>query len=150
VLGDALGKPAGFTAVIYSYVADVQLDSGGPVFRTQLEEPQLMAMFKSPPVGATVRVKANAKKQEARFDHSDPTLSMKTQEKDERTQDIAKLESALQGAPGGSDSDLREVQKTSSALSHVDELKSLHERGILSDAEYSAKMAEAEQNFLSD
>jgi hypothetical protein len=66
---DNEGAPA-----LHKYVADVEVPGQSP-FRTTIRDPALITQQYTPPQpGQVVRVKANAKRQTARLDPSDPSL----------------------------------------------------------------------------
>jgi hypothetical protein len=61
---------------IREYVVEVRPATGEP-FRTTLQEPRIATSFWAPDVGAIVKVQADVKRQEAKFDKSDPSISAK-------------------------------------------------------------------------
>jgi hypothetical protein len=60
---------------VREFVADVRSDDGATAFRTVLKEPRIATDFWRPNDGDTVRVQIDARRQQARFDTSDPALS---------------------------------------------------------------------------
>jgi hypothetical protein len=94
----AFGNAAAGATPVYRYVADVKVD-GGETFRCMLEEPRLMPMFRAPGVGEVVKVKANAKKGESKFDRSDPTISLDAQSKLLKEEEKAEFDRALGEGP---------------------------------------------------
>jgi hypothetical protein len=58
------------------FVAEVRPASSAP-FRTTLDTPGIATDFWPPDVGAVVSVKVDVKRQKAKFDKSDPTISRK-------------------------------------------------------------------------
>jgi hypothetical protein len=60
----AVGNAAAGAIPVYRYVADVKVDGSEKTFRTTLEEPRFMPMFRAPGVGETVKVKVDPKKGE--------------------------------------------------------------------------------------
>jgi hypothetical protein len=94
----AVGNAAAGATPVYRYVADVSVD-GAATFRTTLEEPRLMPMFRSPGVGEVVKVKANPKKGEAKFDKSDPTISLDAQSDLLKEEEKAEFDRALREGP---------------------------------------------------
>jgi hypothetical protein len=61
---------------VYEYIADVRV-SGQEPFRTIVQEPGIATDFWSPSIGQVVQVKADVKRQKAKFDKDDPSLSSK-------------------------------------------------------------------------
>jgi hypothetical protein len=61
---------------IHEFVAEVR-PASAPPFRTTLDEPRIATDFWPPDVGAVVGVKVNVKRQKAKFDKADPTISRK-------------------------------------------------------------------------
>jgi hypothetical protein len=91
------------TAVVYEYVADVWTE-GNPIFRTLLEEPHIAIDFASPAIGAQVRVEVDVEGQSARFDKSDPSLSLKALKHEREQRAAARIADALEhpaGTPHG-------------------------------------------------
>jgi hypothetical protein len=95
----SVGNAAAAADPVYRYVAEVRLDAGGQPFRVELEEPRFMPMFRAPGVGEVVRVKADQKKREAKFDKSDPTISLDAQADAIRSEEKARFDAALEGSP---------------------------------------------------
>jgi hypothetical protein len=60
-----------------------------------------MPMFRAPGVGGTVKVKADPKKGEAKFDKSDPTISLDAQDKVLKEEEKAEFERAVREGPAG-------------------------------------------------
>jgi hypothetical protein len=81
------------TSGSYEYAADVALASG-EVFRCKLKQPPLMSHVVRLSEGDTVKVLADAKHQEAKFDKSDPKVSGKSGSGGDA------FEEALKQAPG--------------------------------------------------
>jgi hypothetical protein len=64
----------GGTTAISEYVADIQPDSGAPLFRATFKSGWSLHTIYSPNIGAVVRVRFDPKSHEVKFDTSDPTL----------------------------------------------------------------------------
>ena len=64
------------TAGVYEYVADITPEAGSP-FRAKLSQPHLMNHVVRLEEGEVVRALADAKRQKAKFDRSDPRVSGK-------------------------------------------------------------------------
>jgi hypothetical protein len=97
----AVGNAAAGATPVYRYVADVKVEGSGKTFRTTFEEPRFMPMFRAPGVGETLKVKADPKKGEAKFDRSDPTISLDAQDKVLKEEEGAEFDRALREAPAG-------------------------------------------------
>jgi hypothetical protein len=95
----SVGNAAAAATPVFRYVADVTLDAGGEPFRVELEEPRFMPMFRAPGVGEVVRVKADPKKREARFDKADRTISLDAQADTIESEEKARFDAALGGSP---------------------------------------------------
>jgi len=65
------------TSGTYEYVADIAPDSGAPPFRARLKQPPLTSHVIRLAEGDRVRVLADIKHQDAKFDKSDPKVSGK-------------------------------------------------------------------------
>jgi hypothetical protein len=65
------------TSGTWEYVADIAPDSGAPRFRAKLKQPPLMSHVIRLAAGDTVRVLADVKHQDAKFDKSDSKVSGK-------------------------------------------------------------------------
>jgi hypothetical protein len=96
----ALGGPKLKT---YDFVADVQPDGGGPVFRTVVHEPFDERHWRRPGVGDAVPVKCDPKRQTAKFDTGEATTGSKAQkesEKGRRAAQAAQFDAMVNAAPG--------------------------------------------------
>jgi hypothetical protein len=60
-----------------------------------------MPMFRAPGVGETVKVKVDPKKGEAKFDKSDPTISLDAENKLLKEEEGAEVDRALREGPAG-------------------------------------------------
>ena len=65
------------TSGSWEYVADIAPDSGASVFRAKLKQPPLMSHVIRLSEGDTVKVLADVKHEDAKFDKSDPKVSGK-------------------------------------------------------------------------
>jgi hypothetical protein len=154
---------------MYHYAADIQPHSGGPAFRAALEQPLLASTFRPPGIGQTVKVKVDRERGIARFDRSDPALSIYTAEKERRKAQRHALEESLHETPGQSGStvaqrrgDMGEVARLQAklaartertpgaepvdSLERLERLAALHDRGVLTDAEFAAEKAKILEN----
>ncbi len=138
----SVGNAAAGAVSVYKYVADVKVEGSGEVFRTTLEEPRLMPMFRSPGVGEVVKVKANPKKGEAKFDKSDPTISLDAQSETIKGQEKAAFDQALsEGATSDGSAQATSAGATAGAIERMLELDKLRESGAISDEAYAAEKA---------
>jgi hypothetical protein len=78
------------------WIMDIQPDSGEPAFRTEVHEPDLDGDFHAPYGGQSCRMHCDVKKQKAKFDTSDPTLSRKAR----RQQEKQLIKDELAAGPG--------------------------------------------------
>ena len=69
-------KEGGERSGVWEYVADVTPGSGSP-FRAKLKQPRLMSHVVWLQEGAVVNVLADSRRQQAKFDRSDPAVSGK-------------------------------------------------------------------------
>jgi hypothetical protein len=74
-------KEGGERSGVWEYVADISPASGGP-FRTTLKQPPLMSHVVRLAVGDVVTILADVKRQDAKFDRSDPKVSGKDKPSD--------------------------------------------------------------------
>jgi hypothetical protein len=95
----AVANAAAGATPVYPYVSDVKADGSGKTFRATLEEPRFVPMLRAPGVGETVKVKADPKKGEARFDKSDPTISLDAQDKVLKEAEKAEFDRELREGP---------------------------------------------------
>ena len=78
------------------WIMDVRPANGAPAFRTQVGHPGLGEDFKPPYIGHVCRMLVDVKKQKAKFDTSDPSLSWKAYRKMERQ----RVKDELNAPPG--------------------------------------------------
>jgi hypothetical protein len=81
-------KEGGERSGAYEYVADVSPATGAP-FRTRLKQPPLMSHVVRLAEGDVVAVLADVKRQDAKFDRSDPKVSGKGGHSDKDAFDAA-------------------------------------------------------------
>ena len=84
----------------YEFVADVQPDGGGPVFRTVLHEPFNELHWRQPRIGQVVPVKCKPKHEKAKFDTRALADRDRAEKKAEKAAADAQFEAAAGGAPG--------------------------------------------------
>jgi Short C-terminal domain len=147
----------------YEFVADVQSDSGAPVFRTTMHEPfDDRGMFRVG-VGSVVRVKCDPARQKAKFDLSADNADAKAQKR-ARIEAITKAASdptpdASSAGAGRFVAGPKRVLFDSSdpksafpglpaadgpsadPLERLQKLADLHDRGVLTDEEFEAEKA---------
>jgi hypothetical protein len=78
------------------WVMDVRPANGAPPFRVEVDHPGAGEDFRGPDVGQVCRMLCDVKKQKAKFDHTDPTLSWKAHRRAEQQ----RLRAELNAAPG--------------------------------------------------
>lgn len=120
-------------ATTYEFAADV-VPASGPPFRALLQEPKIALDFWPPKVGDVVRAYADVAHQKAKFDKSDPKISYKAHKAGTDAQFQSALSQPASAAPAAS-----VPERSAAAAERIAELKSLKERGVLTDAEYQAQ-----------
>jgi hypothetical protein len=81
------------------WVMDVRPHNGAPPFRVQVAHPGSGEDFRGPYPGQVCRMLCDVKKQKAKFDHTDPTLSWKAHRLAEQQQLKAELDAPPGTAP---------------------------------------------------
>jgi len=90
----------------YEYVADVQPDSGGPVFRTTMDEPFNESSdrhgfrWHQPGVGEVMPVKCDPKRQEAKFDAAASRAQARAMHDQMASAQAAQFDAMVGAAPG--------------------------------------------------
>ena len=82
------------------WVMDVRPANGAPPFRVQVTHPGAGEDFRGPNAGQVCRMFCDVKKQKAKFDHTDPTLSWKAHRLAEQQQLKAELSAPPGTGPG--------------------------------------------------
>jgi hypothetical protein len=118
---------------LYEYAADVVPASGAP-FRALLQPPQIAIDFWPPNVGDVVRVHADVKRQEAKFDTDDPAISAKARGAAIDADFQSTLAQSPSAQPAASIKD-----RAAAVAERMAQLKDMKERGVITDAEYQAE-----------
>jgi Short C-terminal domain len=142
----------------YEYVLDVHPAGGGPAFRTTVLSPLNVDSLRDLAIGEVVPVLCHAKDEKAKFDTSDPSMSQAAVNDARR----ARFEAVADAAPGSGgrgpdlsrEALLRQREKLRAAqraqeevpasgsddrLDRLEKLADLHDRGVLSEAEFEAE-----------
>jgi hypothetical protein len=96
----------------YDFVADVQPDSGGPVFRTIMHEPFDERTWSPPSVGHVVSVKCHPGRQKAKFDTAAGTADAKAQKKAKKEAQAAHFDAMAKAGPGTREAEPETVRGT--------------------------------------
>lgn len=160
------GEHGSFRA-LYEYVADVQPDSGGAMFRTEMDEPFEIPNWFSPGVGDVLPAQCDPRRGKAKFDMARLKAATKARASKAKDEQVAEFDAArragpgtpvpatpsdpstvvLRGLAGGGDDASAAVAAVAQhseggdPLDRLERLAELHDRGVLSDAEFAAAKA---------
>jgi hypothetical protein len=138
------GEHGSFRA-LYAYVADVQPDAGGAVFRTEMGEPFDIPNWFRPGVGDVLPAQCDPRRGKAKFDMARLKAARKAQESAAEDEETAAFDAARRAAPGttvpGTLGDPGVVVLGGSSVGRLEKLADLHDRGALTDAEFTAAKA---------
>jgi Short C-terminal domain len=144
---------------LYAYAADVQPDGGGTVFRTEIDEPFEIPGWFTPGVGDVLPVRCDPRRGKAKFDMARLKAARKAQASAAENAQTAGFDAAMGAAPGTSVSATAgdptmlaiaglsaqtaasEHSGAGDTLDQLQRLSDLHDRGVLSDAEFAAAKA---------
>jgi hypothetical protein len=90
----------GWYRALYAYVADVQPDSGGAMFRTEMDEPFEIPSWFAPGVGEVLPVQCEPRHGKAKFDMARLKAAAKARASAAKDEQIAEFEAARRAAPG--------------------------------------------------
>ena len=179
------GEHGSFRA-LYAYVADVQPDSGGAMFRTEIGEPFDIPNWFSPGVGDVLPAHCDPRHGKAKFDMARLKAATKARASEAKDEQVAAFDAARRAGPGtpvpvtlgdpstvvlrgpagggddvssaiaavaqqlGASPELAELRRQTAAsprseggdpLDRLERLAGLHDRGVLTDAEFAAEKA---------